>query len=191
VAGPRRKLSVFVLVAGLLVAATSALEPSEDGSAVNAVFEGQPIDLTQDWGEAQACLYWPEATNLVECFRSEAEMDRRLGELRAEQNPVAVKLSFGGAAAASTCSGYVRLYDGTGYGTPVLYLAGRFQWINLSPFGWDQRTSSYKIGPCSAYFADYTNGGGAWYPTSLTQAYDQASSMISGWNNDVSSVYIT
>lgn len=157
-AGPRRKLSIFVLVAGLLVAATSTLEPPDDGSAVDAVFEGQPIDLTQGWGEAQACLYWPEATNLVECFRTEAEMDTRFAELQAEQYPVVVKLSHGVGTAVSTCSGYVRLYDGTGYGTPVLLLASRFQWINLSPLGWNQRTSSYKIGPCSAYFADYSNG---------------------------------
>ena len=46
-------------------------------------------------------------------------------------------------------------------------------------------------GACSAYFADYEWGGGGWYPTYLTQAWDQNASMISGWNNDVSSVYIT
>ncbi len=73
----------------------------------------------------------------------------------------------------------------------MLYLRDRFQWINLSPFGWNQRTSSYKVGPCASYFADYANGGGAWYPTYLTEAYDRAPSMISGWDNDVSSVYIT
>jgi hypothetical protein len=94
------------------------------------------------------------------------------------------------ASASSTCSGYLRLYDGTSYGTPVLYLRDRYQWLNLSSYGFNQKVSSFKVGPCAADFADYANGGGGWYPWYLTEAYDQSSSMISGWNNDVSSVYI-
>lgn len=107
-------------------------------------------------------------------------------------SPASALLDSGGVLLASSdCSGYLRLYDGTGYTGAVLYLRGRFQWHNLADYGFDQRTSSYRIGPCSAYFADYADGGGSWYPTSLTEAYDSASSMTSGWDNDVSSVYIT
>lgn len=52
-------------------------------------------------------------------------------------------------------------------------------------------TSSYRVGACSPYFADYANGGGSWYPTSLTGALSSYSSMTGGWNNRVSSIYIS
>lgn len=98
----------------------------------------------------------------------------------------------GGApmAVSYTCSSYMRLYDGTGYTGSTLYLSTRRQWLNLSSYGFNQKTSSYKIGACKSIFADYNNGGGGWYPTYLTEAYDKATSMRSGWNNDVSSVYM-
>ena len=176
------------LVAALMIggAVAVAAAPSQTEGVI-ADFEGEPLNLAEGWGEAQACLIWQQA-GIAECFRSEAEMDLRIDALDA----AAPASSPGGiVAAASTCSSYLRLYDGTGYGSPVLYLRDRGLWQNLSSYGFDQRASSYKVGACSSYFADYTIGGGAWYPTYLTQAYDQASSMISGWDNDVSSVYIT
>ena len=149
-----------------------------------AVFAGEEINLDEGWGEATACLIWQDI-GVSECFRTEDDMDLRIAELEAEMTRPK-DLSGGIVMASSTCSSYLRLYDKTNYGTPVLYLRDRFQWLNLSTYGFNQKTSSFKIGPCSAYFADWPNGGGDWYPTYLTQAYDQSNSMISGWNNDVS-----
>jgi hypothetical protein len=171
-----------------LLPATGAFGAQSEGTGATVMFEGVEIDLADGWGEATACLIWEEI-GVSECFRTEAEMDARITELEAT---VTASEAFGGGmvAASSVCAGYLRLYDGTSYSGAVLYLRDRFQWLNLSNWGFDQRTSSFKVGPCSSYFADWSNGGGDWYPTGDTQAFDQSPSMISGWNNDVSSVYI-
>ncbi len=181
-------LTIAMMATIAVLPAASAQAAKGAGTGESAIFEGVEIDLTDGWGEATACLIWEEI-GVSECFRTEAQMDARIADLEAAL--AAPGLSGGGmVAASSVCAGYLRLYDGTSYSGAVLYLRDRFQWLNLSNWGFDQRTSSFKIGPCSSYFADWSNGGGDWYPTSHTQAFDQSPSMISGWNNDVSSVYI-
>ncbi len=182
----RRSMLVGMLVISTIAASAStasANAPSENGIAT---FDGQILDLSQDWGSAEACFVW-EQQGIVECFASEAAMDAWIAGIDDATPAVA---SGGITPAAVTCSGYLRLYDGTSYTGQVLYLRDRAQWINLSTYGFNQKTSSFKVGPCSSIFADYNNGGGDRYPTYLTQAYDQASSMLTGWNNDVTSVYI-
>lgn len=183
---------LVLLVAGvsLVWLSSTALGQTIETSAqsVVATFEGEQIDLSEGWGEAQACLIWNDF-GVSECFRSEAEMDERIAELE-EANGKSPLVGDPVLSGGSTCSGSLRLYDGTSYSSPVLFLADRFQWLNLSAYGFDQKTSSYRVGPCFAYFADLTNGGGDWYPTSRTEAWDEYPSMINGWNNDVSSVYI-
>jgi hypothetical protein len=82
------------------------------------------------------------------------------------------------------------LYRSTSYGGAVLQLTTRYTYINLSGYGFDNDTSSYRVGACAAYFYDGTNGGGSVYPGS-TGAGVSASSMVSGWDNRISSVYIT
>jgi len=176
-----------VLALGVIVAfpaGVSAGQLEESASAVPVVFEGDVIDLTTDWGDAGACLIWRDA-GVAECFRSEAEMDTKIAELEKQFG-----LSGDGLARASQCSGYLRLYDGYYHTGQVLYMRDRLQWINLSAYGFSNRTSSFKIGPCSSYLADYNWGGGSWYSTSATQAWDTVYVMASGWSNRVSSVYI-
>ncbi len=148
------------------------------------LFEGDPINLNVDWGNATACLIWDDV-GVQECFRTEAELDNRITEL--EKRP-----GFGTTASvqASYCSGSVRLYDGLLYTGHVLELRDRLQWISLSAYGFSNKTTSFKIGSCSSYFADFDWGGGSWYPTSSTEAWDMAWLMVYGWNNRVSSVYI-
>jgi hypothetical protein len=133
-------------------------------------------------GAESACFVW-ESHGLAECFASEKELDSRLAELREGESDAFSMLA--------QCSTGLRLYDGTGYSGSVLVILDRLLWINLSNYGFDNRTSSYKVGACSSYLAENASGGGSWYPTSATQAWDQASSMQSGWSNRVSSVYQT
>lgn len=186
-------LAMFmVMTAPVSVAA--AEEPAPHVGEREALFEGRLIDISRDWEGAGACLVWPEAIGVPECFRTEAEMDKRIAELERlhPQNETVNRQASGSSTrAVSNCSNYVRLYDGTYYAGATLYLRGRQFWYDLADSGFNQKTSSFKIGACSAYFADYSGGGGDWYPTSRTEAYDVATSMISGWDNDVSSVYIT
>jgi hypothetical protein len=131
-------------------------------------------------GGEEACLVW-QTQGLFECFASEKELDDRLLALGQEKS--------GSLARLANCSTGLRLYDGTGYSGSVLVVLDRSVWINLSIYGFDNLTSSYKVGACSSYFAENSSGGGSWYPTSATEAWDQASSMLAGWSNRVSSVY--
>ncbi|MGH8925992.1 MAG: hypothetical protein ACRDWA_15355 [Acidimicrobiia bacterium] len=163
------------LVLLMLVAVNSVLSPSAAGTR-GATSSAPPP------GEEEACLVW-QAQGLFECFQSEKEVDGRIEELTREES--------GNLSMLAQCSTGLRLYDGTGYTGSVLIVLDRSLWINLSSYGFDNRTSSYKVGACSSYFAENSNGGGSWYPTSATEAWDQASSMQSGWDNRVSSVYQT
>lgn len=131
-------------------------------------------------GREEACLVW-ESEGLFECFGSEKEVDGRIEQLERQAS--------GKVSLLAQCTTGLRLYDGFGYSGSVLVILDRSLWINLSLYGFDNRTSSYKVGACTSYFAENANGGGSWYPTSATEAWDQASSMQSGWNNRVSSVY--
>lgn len=163
-----------------------------DVPGATAVFDGATLNLAESWGGATACMVWAEATATIECFSSEAELDARVLSLETQMGITSAK--SGGPTeslmAGTNCSSYLKLYNGTSYSGSILYLRSKYWWHNLSSYGFNQKTSSYKMGACNAYFADYSNGGGAWYPTYATQAWDQMSSMYSGWNNDVSSVYI-
>lgn len=176
---------VLVLIVSVFMAALPALGEADESmdhrTGVIAEFEGELIDLSEGWGDARACAAWTSDKD-VECFRTEAELLERAEELELGQ-------VSGSGSVLAACSSSLRLYDGLSYTVPVLYLYEQ-TWTNLSSFGFSNRTSSYKVGGCSAYFADGANGGGDWYPTHLTQSWDLASSMISGWNNRVSSVYI-
>ena len=186
-----RMFSILLVATALVHVALPANAEDSDmnGSSVgSAMFEGWVIDLTEGWGDATACLVWDSDT-MMECFRSEAELLEWVSHLEATAKDQAK--ARGPAALSSTCSSSLRLYDGTNYSGSVLYLYQRSTWINLSSHGWSNRTSSFKVGACSSFLADYSNGGGNWYPTSATQAWGVASSMISGWNNRISSIYIS
>lgn len=173
-------LVVFFIGAVLAASASSASATGTVGEVArggsdgdsSASYDGRQIDLKRSWEGAG-----------LEAF---------VAKLTSSASALTLSPTSGSqSAAGSSCSSYVKLYDGTSYTGSSLWLSTRWSWINLSTYGFNQRASSFKIGACSAHFADYSNGGGAWYPTWATQAYDVASTMASGWNNDVSSVYIT
>jgi hypothetical protein len=131
---------------------------------------------------------------MIECFDDEQELEQRVAQVQGSQPGPTAEMRVGApvaAASSSGCGSFLKLYDYAYYGGSSVWLSTRLLWHNLSNYGFNQRTSSFKIGACSAYFADWAWGGGAWYPTYLTQAYDVGPTMRSGWNNDVSSVYIT
>jgi hypothetical protein len=71
----------------------------------------------------------------------------------------------------------------------VLYLSTRYLAINLSTYGFDNDTSSYRVGACAAAFYAGANLSGAQFPGS-TGAYASAPTMLTGWDNVVSSVII-
>lgn len=149
--------------------------PTPDGQY--ATFEGDVIDLATDRGDAKACAITPTGNR---CYRSEAAMDVAETALAANSPTLA-----GGG-----CSSSLRLYTGTGYSGTVTYFTIRSTWLNLSASGVDNTTSSYKVGACSAALRADAGGGGSSYPGS-TSAGAQSSSMVSGWDNRVSSVRLS
>lgn len=166
---------LLVVAMGLLL--IGAVPVAADEPTTPALFEGRIIDLAESWEGAQACLV-DDRLEMVLCFASEAELEAELVTLAPQPSTQA------------TCSSSLRLYANTWYSGSVLYLSSRGSWLNLSNYGFNQTTSSFKIGACNAWFADLANGGGAHYTYSHTQAWDQSGAMNAGWDNDVSSVYI-
>lgn len=182
--------AIITMLTALLVASAAPTAEGRVAQPVGAQFEGHTIDLSKGWGEAAACLVLPTG---AECFRSidmlterEAATGGRQG-LAGEEALASVAQEVVGILAV--CSTPLRLYDGTFLGAPVLSIATRGLWINLSTYGFDNRTSSYLVGACAVELAAGTNGAGGRYPRCL-YAYCQESVMLSGWDNVLSSAYL-
>lgn len=167
-------LATLPLVA-LAMPDTALATPPNSGSL--AWFEDHWIDLSVDWEEATACEVGTSGTF---CYRTEREL------LAAARRAAA--MSSAGALAA-TCGSSLRLYDGISYSGNVLMLSLRWTTLNLSTFGFDNLTTSYKVGGCDAEFYSGAGLSGSAYPGN-TSATAQAATMSTGWNNLVSSVYI-
>ena len=175
------KLSVAIAVALLASAVPASISDAQPADAPptssTATFEGSSIDLTDDWNGATACLVTDDATA---CFGSEVQLDAAL----ADALPPSARLG-----AAPTCSTTLRLYAGTSHSSRVLVFSVRGSWKNLSSYGFDNTTRSYRVGACAARLAGGSSGGGGFYPGS-TSAGASATSMVSGWDRAVSSVYL-
>lgn len=146
----------------------NGLSAAEEQGVIARYYDVE-LDLSESWGAAQACVVSP---NEAVCFDTERELDDYLG-----------------VAPRASCSTSVRLYAGTSYGLPVLAINTRLSWQNLSNSGFDNVTRSYKIGSCAATFAKNSNGGGGFYPGD-TSAGAQSTTMQTGWDKQVSSVYL-
>lgn len=171
--------AVVVCAVAITVPTGGVLAANTQEPGVIASFEGQQIDLSDDWGDAHACVVAPDG---VRCYRTEREMD-------AAESAQPERASASGAVTAlSSCSSSVRLYDGTSFNPAVLQLTTRGVYHNLASYGFNNRTSSYIIGACTAHFYDTTSGS-TQYPGN-TSSYASATAMLSGWNDRVGSVYI-
>jgi len=160
------------------ISGQSAAQASTDADrgGITAWFDGRWIDLSEGWSDARACTTDGATTT---CYRSEAEMDQALDVVA---SPISV-------VPLASCSSSLRLYRSTSYGGAVLQLTTRYTFINLSGYGFDNDTSSYRVGACAAYFYDGANGSSTVYP-GATGANASAASMLAGWDNRVSSVYV-
>jgi hypothetical protein len=186
----RSKLAAaLVVVACSVVPAAQAL--ADDADPSTAEFEGHTIELSDgSWDGARAC-----ATDGVEtrCFANELELNAWLaagtpapgGSIGSSFRPASIS---GMLSEALTCSTSLRLYEHGGFGGRILYLASRALWFNLANYGFSNITSSFRVGACSSYLADYSNGGGSWYPGS--GAWASVPVMINAWNDRISSIYL-
>ena len=168
----------------ICVSAASAVAIGEPASAgdrtgTKAWFGDHWLDMSKSWESATACAV--DDSGAV-CFTTEAEMDTYLA-------PTTTAVASA-VAPAVVCPTSMRLYDGASYTGAVLYLTSQYTILNLGNYGFNNMTTSYKIGACSSYFYSSANGGGSLYPIGYTTAYDQYPTMLVGWNNAVSSVYM-
>src|SRR6266496_2950245 len=139
--------------------------------ALPIFFEGKPIDLSKGWGDARACLV-ARVASVVECFRDQAGLASRESQLQAQ-------IASSPELAATSCSGPLRLFADASYGGRELDFYDRGYWQNLSTWSFDNQLSSYKVGACGVYLADYANGGGSWYPGNTSAGHDEPT-MLSG-----------
>lgn len=185
------RLAVAVLTAAVAtVPATSAtagttatIDGTAPGNPAAALYEGTTIDLSEGWGTAGACA---ELGTVTECYDTLAELLAAHPELAMVSSPT----KGGARITASTlanCSTTLRLYNGTSYSGTVLILSTRGLILNLSSYGFDNVTSSYRVGACASNLYTGATAGGSFISVG---ANTQASSMPSGFNNTVSSVYI-
>ncbi|MEZ5312073.1 MAG: hypothetical protein R2735_16080 [Microthrixaceae bacterium] len=180
---PRR--SPIALIFGVLGALTLAAPTPTSAESIGirqsehvlATFEGTTINLTDGWGQARACF--SDIPGTARCYRTEAAMD--IAEDAGRQ-------SHAGPWPLASCSSTVRLYRGTNYTGGVLALSTRYTYLNLAAYGFDNDTSSYKIGACSARFYDTTSGSGL-YPGN-TGAGASSWLMVLSWDNRIGSIYI-
>jgi hypothetical protein len=176
-------ITTALLTTLLLIPTPHASAAAANPDPSIASFEGGQINLRGGWGEATACTSDGVTT---ECFRTEKELDQYLA---AEPSQDASR-AFGDIVIQSVCSTSLKLYANTSFGGTVLALSTRFAVLNLSTWSFDNITSSYKVGACSATFYDGANAGVPSYPGN-TSAGASATSMQSGWDNRVSSVYVS
>ena len=179
-------IALLAAAAATTSTATVAAAPAHDatvGDPASAIYGSETLDLADDWGTASACI---ELGAVTECYDTEADLLAAHAEASSARSIVT---SVVGAARSIICSSSLRMYDGNTYTGGILYLNTRGVTHNLSSFGFDNVTSSYQVGACSASFFSSPNLGGSVYPGS-TGAWALSPTMAAGWNNVVSSVYI-
>jgi hypothetical protein len=137
-----------------------------------ARFEGRWVDLSTGWGPARDCLVYPGRA--TECFRTQKALEIHESSLRVPD---------------ISCSNPLTLHNGTYQTGTTVYIYSRGLWINLSDVGFNNMTSSYTVGACSAELAAGSGGSGAHYSRCLYAGCVE-NVMATGWNNVVSSVYL-
>jgi hypothetical protein len=163
-----RRLTTIVFLALLVAAAAAASVPARGPSSFKV--QGAGVQVT---GDTQACLV---LRGITECFPDRAGLAAREAELAL-------------ALPAASCSTPLKLFADSGYGGRELDFYDRGFWQNLSAWSFDNQLSSYKVGACGVHLAENANGGGSWYPGN-TSANHSEPSMLSGWDNRISSIYI-
>ncbi|PKV82826.1 hypothetical protein [Streptomyces sp. TLI_146] len=178
-----------VALIGGAALATAPLAQADSGPAVKtagtaARFEGRTIDLSKDWGAAKACTIW-RSQGVVECYRTQKEQEQaatKLARLRTE------------SVALASCSTPLRLYEhgefnynGSVNGRTLSFY-DRGSWQNLTDYGFNDETSSYRTGSCGAHLAEHIGGQGYWYPGN-TNAWYSEGVLYQGWNDRISSIY--
>lgn len=187
-------------------------QPSVDSGIVTVtggVFDGREFrGRGSRPAAARACLVWPDAGigagTGVECFRSEAAMERREAQLNTQiargSRQIANARNYRrprperGTSTENThsyCSNGADLYDGSGFTQFLTRIRQRGHWVNLGS-AFNDKTTSYKMVSCGGHLAEHHGGAGFWCPCN-TNAGGQDSNLTlysPSWANRISSVYL-
>jgi hypothetical protein len=91
--------------------------------------------------------------------------------------------------AEASCSRSLQLFSSTYLTGNVVYVATRGLWVNLNAHGFDNVTSSFRVGACATQLASGSNGGGSVYKN-RTFAASHTENTLGSWDNLASSVYL-
>ena len=180
----RKSVIAIALIATIFITPLPTSAASETSRSPSiAGFYGTLVDLRSGWGGAAAC-----ATDGIEtqCFLTEQELDQYL----TPSIGFSAMRALGDIGIEAVCSTTVRLYANTFFGGTVLAISISAAVVNLSTWSFSNVTSSYKIGSCPATFYDGANAVPPVYPGG-TLAGASATVMWTGWDNRVSSLYIS
>lgn len=182
-------LLVLAVPTPVAMSVNGAAARADNADPSRALYDGRVIDLDDgSWDGAAACVSNGTSTR---CFDTEAAAEAWMA---ANASGPASSAQSAPAAAGMpgpmvlTCSSSLRLFQHGMFGGRVLYLSSRGLWFNLSPYGFNNMTSSFVVGACTVYLADGTNGSGSWYPGGYPNQV--VGVMASGWNDRITSVYV-
>lgn len=169
----------------LSLIATYGCDASVDSEDVVANLEGEELRLADGWNDAKACVVWQGAT---ECFRDNADAEAMIQEIEEQNAPTDLAAPSTGPsyACSRTC---LHLYEHNGFDGRHLTFCDRGYWQNLGNYNFNDKLSSYKTGVHGVHLSYHSNGQGNWYPGD-TSACVSNSQMKSGWNDEVSAIYI-
>lgn len=168
--GRARRRSAVVVVMAAVLGLPLVVPATATAATGNAVHGATSLDLARDWGTAGACLVHAGET-IVRCFDDEAAMDAHVATL---------------PMAATACSSWTKLYEDRWFGGRVLQFRDRGHWQDLAPYGFSDRTSSWRVGGCPATLAKGSGGSGSW----LHQAPHVGANAPSSWDDTISSLML-
>jgi hypothetical protein len=133
-----------------------------------------------------ACLVWTQG-GVVECFSS-------VGQLKTTETQLRRRLTgssgaVGGVSPNTSCYSDLQLFSGPSFTGSEVDIWDVGIWVNLSNFGFANRTVSFSNGGCQSYLAKGPNGSVAWYPNS--GPWVAVANMGLYWNDTIESVYIS
>lgn len=169
------------------LAGNGEIANADDGvpeSSVIAIFEGEQLRLADGWQDAKSCVVWQGVT---ECFRSHADADVVVAEIEADSVSIAMAAPAPSQAACSRSC--LHLYQDNGFQGRHLTFCDRGYWQNLGKYDFNDKLSSYKTGDYGVHLSHDAGGNGYWYPGD-TSSCTSSSQMSSGWNDEVSAIYI-
>jgi hypothetical protein len=170
----------FVCSAVFFAACDTPPDDTSENRGVEALLDGEVIFLAEDWQDATDCIVWE---GLTECFRNSEDAQDLLREI---DGPDSITNPSATYACSRQC---LHLYEHTSFKGRHLTFCDRGYWQNLGNYGFNDKLSSFKTGIRGVHLAKHSNGTAPWYPGD-TSVCISSGGMKSGWNDEVSSLYI-